>query len=150
MSKFRFRLATLLRLREAARDQRRSELAEAHRVDEVLHARAEGVRRELEWLKDRCRRAAGPGTVNVDQLVEGQRYELTLKAQGTQIQRQREMVVQEIQRRREALLAADRDVRVMEKLREKQAQQHREEEERQEHKRLDEVASLRAASKEAC
>lgn len=147
MPAFKFRLATLLRIREATRDQRRAELAEAYRVDEVLKAKIDGVGRELDWLKDRCRRIAGPGTVDVDQLVEGQRYELTLKAQQAQLGQQRETVAAEIQRRREALLAADRDVRVLEKLRDRQSHQFREEEERREAKRLDEVASLRASRK---
>ena len=32
MAKFKFRLATLLRLREAARDERRAQLAQAYRA----------------------------------------------------------------------------------------------------------------------
>jgi len=41
MPKFQFRLATLLRLREATRDERRGRLAEAYRVDEVVEAQLE-------------------------------------------------------------------------------------------------------------
>ena len=36
MGKFKFRLATLLRLREATRDERRAELAQAYRADEII------------------------------------------------------------------------------------------------------------------
>ena len=46
----------------------------------------------------------------------------------------------EIDRRREALLDADRDVRTLEKLRESQFQAHREEESHQQAKLLDEAA----------
>ena len=46
----------------------------------------------------------------------------------------------EIDRRRRALLAADRDVKVLEKLRERRLVQHRLEEERQLAKQLDEAA----------
>ena len=140
MAKFKFRLATLLRLREATRDERRTELAEAYRAEDLLREHQERVGQELSWLLAQCRKVAGPGTVDVDLLVETQRYELTLRAQQSQLATQCEAVGAEIDRRRQALLAADRDVRLLEKLREKQARRHRQEENRREVKELDEVA----------
>ena len=50
----------------------------------------------------------------------------------------------EIERRRLVLAEANREVRVLEILRDKQAAQHRQEEERREMKRLDEVAQQQA------
>ena len=142
MARFKFRLATLLRLREATRDERRSELAEAFRADDLLEQQQGELGTELGELKSRYRAAAEPGTVHIDRLVEVQRYEVTLKAQQTQLAKQREVVAAEIERRRQVLIGADRDVRVLEKLREKQALRHRREEDRRENKRLDEVAGL--------
>jgi flagellar FliJ protein len=144
MSKFTFRLATLLRVREAARDQRRSELAEAHRVDDVLKRRIDLLAEEFDSLQQQCRKTVAPGLVNVDQLVEAQRYTVALHMQQGQLARQRETVQTEIGRRRQALLEANRDVRVLENLREKQLRQHRQEEERREMRRLDEVAQQQA------
>ncbi len=148
MSKFKFRLATLLRLREATRDQRRSELAEAYRVDDVLQKQIEYVGKEMDWLMHRYRKAAGPGIVNVDGLVDTGRYELMLRSQQNQLDRQRETVGKEIERRRESLLVADRDVRVLEKLRRKQSQRHLSEQNRQEIKLLDETAQRRVVLEE--
>ena len=148
MSKFKFRLATLLRLREAARDERRMELAEAYRLDDLLQERFDHVSGQLLGLRDQCRRAAGPGPVDVDQLVEAQRYELALRAQQMQLEQQRESVAAEIERRRRAMVEANRDVRVLEMLRENQARRHRREEGRREIKQLDEVAGRRAAREE--
>ena len=145
MAKFKFRLATLLRLREAARDDRRSQLAEAYRVDDVLQARLGEVSQQLAGLRVHCRKVAGPGAVDVDRLVEAQRYELALRAHQSQLNQQREAVSAEIERRRQALVDANRDVRVLEKLREKQVRRHRQEENRREVKLLDEVAGRRAA-----
>jgi flagellar export protein FliJ len=51
-------------------------------------------------------------------------------------------------RRREALVAADREVRTLEKLRESQHERFRREEETRETKRLDEVAGRRAAGED--
>jgi len=68
-----------------------------------------------------------------------------LKAHRKQLEGQREQVAVEIERRREVLVAANREVRVLEKLREKQSQRHREEENRREAKQLDEAAVLTVA-----
>jgi flagellar FliJ protein len=144
MAEFKFRLATLLRLREATRDERRAELAEAYRADDQLSEHLDRLQRELGRLQAQCRRAAGPGTVDVDRLVESQRYEVTLRARQSRLTGQRQAIAEEIDRRRQALVAADRDVRLLEKLREKQARRHRQEEHRRETKELDEVAGRRA------
>ena len=149
MSKFKFRLATLLRLREAARDQRREELAEAYRVDDVLRERLRRVGEELGWLKHRCRKVVGPGTVDVDGLVEAQRYELTLRARQQELGQQCETVAEEIRRRQRVLVEANRDVRVLEKLRQNQARNHRCQQARRETKQLDEMAQQRFVREEA-
>ncbi len=140
MSTFRFRLAPVLRLREAARQERRAALAEAYRVDDLLRGQIESVAAEMERLRNVSRQAGGPGPVNVDRLVETQRYQAALGNQRGQVLRQRETVTVEIERRQQALLAADRDVRVLEKLRQRQAERFRLEEDRREMKRLDEAA----------
>jgi flagellar protein FliJ len=148
MPKFTFRLATLQRLREAACDERRVELAEACRVDDVLRERLDRLSGEIDRIRDDCRRAAAPGEVEVDRLVEAERYEQSLMSQHAQLVQQRETMAAEIQRRRQALLDAHRDVRALEKLRDRQADQFRQEEDRREAKRLDEAAQLQAMRKQ--
>lgn len=143
MPKFKFRLATLLRLREDARDERRGQLAEAYRLDELLQQRVDEISDKLIGLRGQWRDAAAPGTVDVDQLVVAQQYELSLRMQRRQLEQQRESVATEIQRRRQVLVEANRDVRVLENLRENQSSRHRREEERREIKQLDEVACQR-------
>ena len=91
-----------------------------------------------------CASSAGaiaPGSVNIERLVEARRYDLVTQAQQRNIEQQRQSVTAEIQRRRQALVEADREVRVLEKLRQRQAEQHRRDEELKEAKRLDEVAT---------
>ena len=149
MPRFRFRLASLLHLREAARDERQAALAEVFRLDEMLEERQRDVQREMAYAKQMTRRGSSPGAIDVDRLVETQRYELTMKAQLAQLEQQRRLVAAEIERRRAALVEANREVRVLEKLREKQAQEFREEEERVDIKRLDEVAQRTRLPEEA-
>jgi flagellar FliJ protein len=144
MSKFKFRLATLLRLREATRDERRTELAEAYRVDDTLKRQLQRTEEEITSMQADCRKTVEPGEVDLDRLVEAQRYKIALRLQRLQIARQRETVQTEIERRRQVLAEANREVRVLENLRDKQAGQHRQQEDRREMKRLDEVAQQQA------
>ncbi len=139
-NKLQFRLATLLRLRETNRDERLAALAEARRADEDLAGRLERLEIEQSRLQEESRKAAGPGAVDVDQLVEAHHYAVLLQTRQEELRRERQTMAVEIDRRRQALLAADRDVRVLEKLRERRSQQHRREEERQAAKQLDEAA----------
>ena len=144
MAEFKFRLATLLRLRETTRDERRAELAAAYRADQVLQRQLARLSAELEELKAAARRAAGPGRVNVEQLVEAQRYQQTIESRQCQVNEERAALAAEIERRRQALLAAEREVRTLEKLRETRHARHRQDENRREIKQLDEVATLSA------
>ena len=121
MARFTFRLATLLRLRENERDQRRAELAQAYHADDILRQQDEDLERERIGLLAISREAAGPGAVDIDRLIQTQRYELLLKTHQQQLRRQREAVAAEIDRRRETLVRANREVRILENLREKQA-----------------------------
>ena len=141
MGRFIFRLEPLLKIRQARRDECQAALAEGYRVDEVLRKQFDNFERELVVLKEFCRRKVSPGGVDIDRLVEAQRYELVTKAQQGKIAQQRETVAAEIERRRQATVEADREVRILEKLRERQAEQHRREEEVREGRRLDEVAT---------
>jgi flagellar FliJ protein len=134
----KFRLASLLRLKEADRDDRRGELAEAFRAGEAIDERLAEVRQNQDEL--RKLQTVEAGGVNVDRLIEAGRYEMVLRVQQLQLEQNRQQVQAEIERRREILVAADREVRVLEKLREKQHQKEVAEMERLATKQLDEVA----------
>ena len=88
------------------------------------------------------RKAAGPGTVDVDKLANTQRFEILLRAQHKHLLEQRELVASEIERRRQRLVEANREVHVLEKLEERQIERHREEEARREAKLMDETAGI--------
>ena len=144
MASFTFRLAALLRLRESRRDECQAALAQAYRVDDALAEQFDGLDRELDALRSFRRLKVSPGAVDVDRLVEAQRYELVTQAQQQQIARQRQTLAAEIDERRRTLVEADREVRVLEKLRQRQIEQHHHKEQQHEAKRLDEVATQQA------
>lgn len=147
MKKYRFRLETLLKLREADRQQRRAELAQALHAERLLQEQADALALELAQARHTARNSAAPGEVNVDKLLELQRYALQLVAQTQVLGTQRSRVSEETERRRQALIEADRQVRTLEKLRSKQEDAFRSHELRVEQKGLDEVANRAAVAR---
>ena len=140
MSKFAFRLQPLVKLREADRDRCREELAAAYRADQILSDRQAATRQEVKKTRDLSQRKSQPGTIEVEGLINAHRYELILGAQLEELSRQREKVSEEIERRRQALVEADKELRILEKLRERLASEHRLNEERLHARQMDEVA----------
>lgn len=141
MAKFKFRLATLQRLRESTRDERRAALAEAYHAQQILAERVQEKQEELAALRASYSEAAAPGRIEVERLMNAQRFELMLRGELNIMEDQSQLLEQEIERRRQALVEADRQVRVLEKLHEKQLQRHRHDELCREMKELDEIAA---------
>lgn len=141
---FKFRLQTLLRLRIAERDQRRAELAKALRAEEVLRAEEQRVTDEQAQLARQTQALKNPGSADVDSLLQTHRYEIVLLSQRKQVASQLTQVQAESERRRLALVEADRQVRVLEMLRERQLATYRQAADREEMKEFDEMAIVAA------
>jgi flagellar protein FliJ len=137
---YQFRLATMLKLREQARDERRRELAQAYEAERILRERVAELQSEISTTQQRTRQLAGVGTISVEGLLNTRRYELLMKSQVSQTEGQIAHVLDEIERRRQSLLEADRDVKVLEKLRERQLEQYAELQQKRENKQLDDAA----------
>lgn len=142
MRTFQFRMSTLLRLRVAERDQRRSDLAKALRAEVLLREEQERLLAEQRGVIEQARRHKAPGAANVDLLLQTHRYEVVLAARARELVAKLAQIAAESERRRQALVEADRQVRVLEKLRARQALNHRREQDRQETKQLDEMALI--------
>ena len=149
MATFKFRLATYLRLREALRDERRSHLAQAYRAEEMILGEERRLEAESAAVAAKVRDAARPGEINVDRLLDAQRYQTILKAQQQHLAGQRELLAAEIQRRHQVLVEANRDVQVLEKLRGRQRDEHRYQENRREIAHLDEIGQRRIVKEDA-
>lgn len=149
MPRFVFRLATLLKLRCTERDERRVRLAEAHAAEIMLTERIAQFDAQLLELARRYQAAASPGALDVDQLLDAQRYDAIVRAEKLHVAGQREAIRGEVEKRREALLAADREVRALEKLHDAQQERFRQQQQREEIKQLDEVAGRRGPREDA-
>jgi flagellar protein FliJ len=143
MPRFRFRLQTLRRLRELTRDELRVRLAEAFHAEQILAEQRAAVAAEAVALVETRRRTMLDGSMDVTRLLESQRYQLTLEAQARVLGEQAARLAEEVELRRNAVVEADREVRVLEKLRERRLVQHHVAEQAAEGKRLDEIAATR-------
>jgi flagellar protein FliJ len=143
MARFRFRLQTLRRLREIHRDEQRARLATAFEAERILTEQRNQIAMELAGLSEARRRLMQQSALDVNQLLASQRYQLTLEAQSRTLAEQAEKLAAEVERRRQAVVEADREVRVLDKLEQRQRQQHRAAADRAETKTLDEVATTR-------
>ena len=140
MKPFRFRLEQVLKLRIRDRDARRGELAQAQQAAEVLRGQMNDLRVEIESIRARTVANTRPGLVNVDRLLNSHRFELLLKAQLGELQRRAVQIEAEVQRRRQRLVEADQQVKVLEQLREKQLAEDLRVRLRDEQKGFDELA----------
>jgi len=141
LARFEFRLATLLKLRRAQRDRCRQSLAEAQRAQEVLRAQSGELDRQLVALRAEVEAATRPGPLHVDRLLESQRYELIVQAQQQQLAEKCQVLKTELERRRVVLVEADRQVKVLEKLEQRQSERHHAEGQRRLWRELDEIAA---------
>ncbi|MBI2477803.1 MAG: flagellar export protein FliJ [Planctomycetia bacterium] len=143
MAKFQFRLESLMKLREAERQQRRIELAEALHAEFLLRQQASQLHQDIHDVEMRSRVISSPGRIHVDRILESHRYKLLLKSQVLTLRQKEAQLQAEIERRRTALAMADRDVRVLEKLRERKRTEHDATEFKRDLQQLDEVAVQR-------
>ncbi len=146
---FTFRLETLLTLRRRQRDEIRRQSAEPLRA---ALAEQQRLASELARIGDSLAHAAReaeatvrPGELDIDRLLAGQRYQLTLRMERGRLDQLHRQVGLQVEGFRQRIQAAEQAVRVLEKLRERQAAEYRATEEARETRQLDEVAVLRAA-----
>lgn len=143
MAKFKFRLATLLKLREATRDECRGVYIDALRAVDVLRSQQASLEDELRTL--RAARQTRQGVLDIDLLIQSSQHELVLRAQADLLDKQSAEVQEEAERRRTKLMEADREVKVLEKLRARQQERFQKEQNRKEAGALDEVSQTLAA-----
>ena len=89
---------------------------------------------------DRGLQAAQQERIDVNYLLNLRRHQLYLISQQELAIKQLEEIKQEIERRRIALMEADREVKVLEKLREKMKAKYLQEEALADQKQMDEIA----------
>lgn len=143
MASFQFRLESVLKVRQADRQQRQLELAEALQAQDVVRRQVAQLEREHRELDEHCRSNMRPGAIDVDRLRDVQRYRILLASRLRTLELKVGQLAAEVERRRQILVEADRQVRVLEQLRARKREEFEVAELRREVLTLDEVAGQR-------
>ena len=143
MHPFTFRLEQVVRLRVAERDKRRAALAAATRVVEQLEAQQHQLRHELGRLHKANREAARPGRIDADYFRQAAEFEKQLSFSQSGVDARYEAARREAETCHDGLMEAERDVKALENLRERQLQTHRVETARRELQQQDEAIRSR-------
>ena len=142
---FRFRLTPLLKIRENTRRDKQAELVQALDAEAIVLEKLEEIKQKRVDLQEATRAKILEKQVHVGFMISSRRHEAFLIVQQNQIEEKLEVLRKEIERRREALLEADKEVRVMEKLRDKQKERYEQEQLAIETVLMDEIGSQKAA-----
>lgn len=141
MPKFQFRLKTLLAMHQSTRQERRAQLAEGLAAERALELARSNVERELAEQGNSSERPANRGPIDVERLSAADRYRKVLRARLAIIAQDSAALATEVDARQQALADAEREVRVLDKLRERQHEQFRYEQSRRELNAADELAT---------
>ncbi len=140
MKPFAFRLDGLLKLRIAQRDVERVDLAAALAEQVRLTALCHALQTQLSRLLAEQRTARIAGTVLLESLVRLEHFAAATRSKLAAANGARIAAEQRVAHCQHAVAAAERDVDVLEKLREQAQVRHQRELARRQVKRLDEVA----------
>lgn len=140
-----FRLATLHKLRERDRDVAGKAVQEVRGAMEKLDERQREIE-ESSRSMDAYRKQASTGAINLQQILDAQRFQLVLAAQAAQIADHQGTLRQELERCQFALLKCQQAVKSLEKLREQRDDTALTLELGKQQERLDEWSSIRHAT----
>ena len=142
---FKFRLEPLITIRDNELKERQEELAKAYNARHILEEALQTVEKQLANGLATARNLMQEGqTVNVEYLLGLRRQEMFLRANQDDLMKKIQIVDEEIERRRHAVVEANKELKKVEKLKEKRRQEYLEEEKKQETKAMDEIAGNRS------
>jgi len=139
MTRFRFRLDTVLKLRHQEERQHQRRVAEVARLRQECEQRLEELSQAREGCSVSLRELAGWGPLDVRRVSAVCLYGRQLEFQQREIRERLRVVNEELTKRQQELAEASKRRQVLEKVRDLQADRYRQEMEKREQVVLDEV-----------
>lgn len=139
---FRFRLQSVVRLRERDRDDAAEALRQALLAKQILEQQVTDIESERSQQNE-LRTATKTGTVNFQKIIDAQRYQIYLDSQVADLQGQISLIEQECQRRRMRLVKCEQAVRSLAKLEDHQRTEWNAQQASTEQSTLDQWSSFR-------
>jgi flagellar FliJ protein len=116
---FQFRFATILQLRRRERDEAGAAVGQANAAIGRIDEQSKAIQRERQSLRERASEQR-VGSVSVDALLTKGRYEIQLEAEIQSLAETRAELIKELERRQDALVASEAEVKRFERLQEKE------------------------------
>lgn len=145
MAQPKFRLETLLSIRENLLKEKQAELAKAYEAERIVEEKRRKTLDEMVALSGQARSMMQSGRIDVGFLLGARRHEAFLLAMRKDMDEKLVLIRQEIDLRRQAVIEANKEVKILEKLKEKQRERYRIEQGKSDVKRMDEIAEMRTA-----
>ena len=141
---FNFRLEPLITIRDNELKERQAELAKAYETRRIHEEALKTVEEQLAEGVETARSLTQEGqTVNVEFLLGIRRQEMFLRADQEDLVKKIKLADKEIEQRLAAVIEANKELKTIEKLKEKQYEKYLEEENKNETKIMDEIAGVR-------
>ena len=140
----KFRLATLLKIREQERDMAAKAVQDVRMAIEKLDIAQSEIEQANQQMNE-ARKESSYGSINLHQILDAQRYQMVLAAQSAQIADHKGKLNQELERRQFALIQSQKAVKSLEKLRDQRTQAADLHALAKQQERLDEWSSIRHA-----
>lgn len=137
--KFDFRFESLLRYRRSLRDECQRALGEVIARRETLQQQRHQIQNQLGEQSEQLRQIGLEAVLNVDGARSRQYYRTVLESELAAVHKQQDLAGHQLNRARQALVEADRQVQVLEKLKERQLQEYTEHTRRYEQRDLEDI-----------
>jgi flagellar export protein FliJ len=144
VARVRFRLTTLIRLRQTVRDECRQELAVAQRLEQSIYKRIAKLDSEIIESRDQTG-STESGSIDIDRLRDMVRYQSLLAAERQAAQLELDSCSAHVGRLRQSLVETDQGLKSLEKLQARQQDRHRQRQRTRELGEFDE-AGIRIAA----
>lgn len=139
---FHFRFATLLQLHRRTRDEAGVDVGKANEALRRIDNQYEQLLNERAILIQQAG-ASRVGSISIDRVLSHGRYEVQLQADMISLGQTRQQLEQELQRRRQVLIAAEAEVKRFERLEENERITYLAERLRKEQATADEASAVR-------
>ncbi|MDR0869768.1 MAG: flagellar export protein FliJ [Planctomycetaceae bacterium] len=143
---FSFRLEPLITIRDNVLKKKQGELAKAYEARRIVETKRTEIDSALKSVLENGRTMIQPGkAVNVDFLLGLRRQEMYLLADRNDCDEKIRILDEEIERRRQIVIEANKELKTVEKLKEKKREIYNAEQTRRETVEMDEVAGNRVS-----
>jgi len=140
---FTFRLDPLITIRDNTLKECQAELAKAYHARQIVEETRLKFEKDIEESLQSARKMLESGTIDVTFLLTLQDHKTYRTAQLAKIAEDIKKIDEEIERRRALVVAANKELKIVEKLKEKRYEKYLEEQNKAEMKIMDEIAGNR-------